>query len=141
MWVTDTKSNYPSNVQEHLACFFPGLLALGTATLDLPQEDRDLHLAVAEGLTETCFLTYADQISGVGPECVHFDSKTSTKWIDAYGDWLKSGGKEKGSYPPGVAGGDLVIVKNSTERDYVDAPSDYNMRPEVSPAPSARLEY
>lgn len=134
MWITDTTNKKPSNVQEHLTCFFPGLLALGTATLDLTTEDRELHLAVAQGLTETCYLTYADQLSGVGPEAVHFNSSTSTLWSEAYTTWLKSGKKDKGEYPPGVAGNDLVVVKNATERDYIDKPEEYHMRPEVSVA-------
>jgi len=34
---------------EHLACFLPGLFALGDSTLDLPESERQLPMWAAEG--------------------------------------------------------------------------------------------
>ncbi|KAJ2085604.1 hypothetical protein IW138_006234 [Coemansia sp. RSA 986] len=52
---------------EHLACFYPGLLALGAQVLDRP---RDLILA--EELAYTCYASYAMTPTGLGPERIGF---------------------------------------------------------------------
>ncbi|KAJ2571217.1 Endoplasmic reticulum mannosyl-oligosaccharide 1,2-alpha-mannosidase [Coemansia sp. RSA 1813] len=52
---------------EHLACFYPGLLALGAQVLDRP---RDLILA--EELAYTCYASYAMTPTGLGPERFRF---------------------------------------------------------------------
>ncbi|KAJ2832025.1 hypothetical protein J3B01_005054 [Coemansia erecta] len=52
---------------EHLACFYPGLLALGAQVLDRPQD-----LLLAEELTHTCFVAYNMTATGLGPEHVYF---------------------------------------------------------------------
>ncbi|KAJ1671956.1 hypothetical protein GGF38_000410 [Coemansia sp. RSA 25] len=48
---------------EHLACFYPGLLALGAQVLDRPQD-----LVVAEELARTCYTSYTMTATGLGPE-------------------------------------------------------------------------
>ncbi|KAJ2715195.1 hypothetical protein H4R19_001335 [Coemansia spiralis] len=48
---------------DHLACFYPGLLALGAQAMDRPQD-----LALAEELARTCYLSYATTSTGLGPE-------------------------------------------------------------------------
>jgi hypothetical protein len=63
LYVTDSDEGKPSGTFEHLSCFFGGLLALGVATIpDLPPT----HAWAAEGLTHSCWITYADQPSGLG---------------------------------------------------------------------------
>ncbi|KAJ1642772.1 hypothetical protein J3B02_002015 [Coemansia erecta] len=52
---------------EHLACFYPGLLALGAQVLDRPQD-----LVVAEQLAFTCYLSYKTSPTGLGPEIFGF---------------------------------------------------------------------
>ncbi|KAG8215918.1 glycoside hydrolase family 47 protein [Butyriboletus roseoflavus] len=137
----------PSHFFQHLACFFPGLLALGVHLLplnnldalginvtaladDLLPTDRwayanlaefdlaDLHLWAAEGIAQTCYLTYADQPTGLGPEIVQMDvgPKGAIRWIDAmrawkFGEGVQGGGRTgegqrsgrgRGRLPPGV---------------------------------------
>lgn len=52
---------------DHLACFVPGMLALGAAG-DLAER----HLALAADLAETCVAMYSSQPTGLAPELVHF---------------------------------------------------------------------
>ncbi|CAB4416745.1 unnamed protein product [Rhizophagus irregularis] len=52
---------------EHLACFVPGMLAIGSKTLDRP---KDLELAIE--LAETCFWAYNSTTTGIGPETFSF---------------------------------------------------------------------
>ncbi|OMJ28170.1 Mannosyl-oligosaccharide 1,2-alpha-mannosidase MNS2 [Smittium culicis] len=52
---------------DHLACFYPGLLALGSKELDRPSD-----LLLAEELTETCYNFYKNSPSGLSPENVVF---------------------------------------------------------------------
>ena len=54
---------------EHLACFFPGVLALGTHH-GLPQE----HLALARELGRTCYQMYASTRTRLSPESVQFNT-------------------------------------------------------------------
>lgn len=56
--------------QDHLACFFPGLLALGVAEgVDVSGQD----LSIAKDLLRTCVFTYKNSPCGIGPENVKFD--------------------------------------------------------------------
>ncbi|KAJ2802140.1 hypothetical protein H4R21_002529 [Coemansia helicoidea] len=48
---------------QHLACFYPGLLALGAQAMDRPQD-----LTLAEELARTCYLSYKSMATGLGPE-------------------------------------------------------------------------
>ncbi|KAJ1954531.1 hypothetical protein GGI12_005770 [Dipsacomyces acuminosporus] len=52
---------------EHLACFYPGLLALGSHVLGRPQD-----LALAKELARTCYLSYKLSPTGLGPELLEF---------------------------------------------------------------------
>ncbi|KAH7930222.1 glycoside hydrolase family 47 protein [Leucogyrophana mollusca] len=160
---------------EHLACFFPGLLALGVHTLpldrldtlginvtdlfkDLPLKHRkayealahfnlaDLHLWAAQGLAQTCYLTYADQPTGLGPETVQMrlgDNNSETPWMEAMQVWRTNG--SKGS-PPGVGDkrqwvGDFNATTTEEDdsdsdtaadtRDYEIRNHDYYLRPEA----------
>ena len=156
----------PSSILEHLSCFFPGLLALGAHLLplddlpslgidylglaaDLPPRDREgytvlsqynlrkLHMWAAKGLTETCYLTYADQPSGLGPDEILFVSG-STRWMKVMERWRKHGGR--GPIPGLKRKVPVVIPLYSSETqyskhvqmDYWVRSGTYLLRPEVS---------
>ncbi|EPQ56632.1 glycoside hydrolase family 47 protein [Gloeophyllum trabeum ATCC 11539] len=176
----------PSRVFEHLSCFLPGLFALGAYSLPLdrlsdlgistssiiaglPSELRqkyftlltkynlrDLHFWVAEGLAQTCWLTYADQKSGLGPDEVVMDAvprkgsetfRDSThgregdwgagRWYDAVEKWRKSGAR---GAPPGTADRPPVVYddyengngpREGHARDYATRKTEYLLRPET----------
>ena len=163
----------PSHVFEHLSCFLPGLLALGAHTLPLDKLDdlgidldklgnekmfgyggkgyktlkgynlKELHMWAAEGLAHTCWVTYADQPTGLGPDEIAIISwhgvplnERSYLWIDAVDRWKRSGGR---GIIPGLADPVPIIYSeeerlsgNITKRDYVLRRSGYLLRPEVS---------
>ncbi|KAG9312664.1 glycoside hydrolase family 47 protein [Chiua virens] len=134
-----------SHTFEHLSCFFPGLLALGVHLLPLDRLDTlgidvtaltnhlspadrrayarlsefnlaELHLWAAEGIAQTCYLMYADQPTGLGPEAVQMDADPDLDaigWMDALRTWKKHEGgggvrgwwkglSRRGHPPPGV---------------------------------------
>ncbi|KAJ1816000.1 hypothetical protein LPJ75_002170 [Coemansia sp. RSA 2598] len=64
-WNSDETVYY--RTMEHLACFYPGLLALGAQVLDRPQD-----MAVAEQLAYTCYMSYKTSPTGLGPETFSF---------------------------------------------------------------------
>ena len=172
----------PSHFFEHLSCFFPGLLALGVHLLplndldtlginvtaladDLLPDDRqafadlaqfnlaDLHLWAAEGIAQACYLTYADQPSGLGPEIVRMDVDPelgALRWIDAMREWKAAqDGPEWEHTPPGVgeikpwtgvtAEGLSKGNPSTSGRDYSIQNTAYYLRPEVRGAKSPRL--
>lgn len=146
LYVTDAvileHSLQPSHTFEHLACFFPGLLALGVDLLPLDRLDTlgidvavladdlfpadrqayadlfqfnlaDLHLWAAEGIAQTCYLMYADQPSGLGPESAKMNVDPhggEKRWMDEMRAWKKDNGDSWGWWrglgskyiPPGV---------------------------------------
>ncbi|GAB5588598.1 hypothetical protein Unana1_03498 [Umbelopsis nana] len=59
----DTKSNVTSSSMDHLTCFVPGMLAIGSRVFDDPED-----LMVAEGLLETCVHMYRTSNTGLSPE-------------------------------------------------------------------------
>ncbi|KAG6896530.1 hypothetical protein C0992_007664 [Termitomyces sp. T32_za158] len=173
--------SHPTHTFEHLSCFLPGLLALGVHTLPLDDLEslgitlndidsdgtfgtartdhemlalfklKKLHLWAAEGLAETCYITYADQPTGLGPDEMIFktapskktwDSPTSqwransqgTLWLDALKVWKKSGSR---GVPPGLGNKKPVVrdTKRVTgsprDRDYEIKKVAYLLRPEV----------
>jgi hypothetical protein len=172
-------SAQPSHTFEHLSCFLPGLLALGAHTLpltdlasigidlnelaqDLNTESkadyarlseynlRDVHLWAAEGLAQACYLTYADQPSGLGPDEVvvygipdrskpHAQVLGGERWIDALDAWKRSGGR---GTPPGLEPMPAVMYSEKDRmngpgrgkplRDYGLRKTGYLLRPEVS---------
>ncbi|KAG9017491.1 hypothetical protein FRB90_001084 [Tulasnella sp. 427] len=122
----------PSYVYEHLSCFLPGLFALGAHSLDLPPEEKQLHLWIADGLTQTCYISYADQASGLGPEEMQF-VRTSTPWYPQYKIWKKtSAARLRGAVPPGVKlPKDLKAERLAPKRDYRNRRDAYLLRPET----------
>ena len=71
---------------DHLACFLPGVLALGTH-YGLP----DAHLELARELMVTCYQMYEQSPTGLSPEITHFNMK------------------------PGIGGKDLLIQVGCAE--------------------------
>ncbi|KAJ1741089.1 hypothetical protein LPJ79_003786 [Coemansia sp. RSA 1821] len=55
---------------QHLTCFVPGMLALGSKVLDRPDD-----LELAKQLTYTCFQMYNRTATGLSPEYVQFRNK------------------------------------------------------------------
>ena len=155
----------PSGVLEHLSCFLPGLLALGARLLplndlpsldinylglaaDLPPRDREgfttlsnynlrkLHMWAAKGLAETCYLTYADQPSGLGPEEILFVSG-GVRWMKVMEEWRKRGGRGP---IPGLRRKKPIVIplhdseteyKKHAQMDYWTRAGAYLLRPEV----------
>ncbi|KAJ8689444.1 hypothetical protein PTI98_012347 [Pleurotus ostreatus] len=129
LYVTDTSYGTPTHNLEHLACFLPGLLALGAHTLpaaDLSPHDRERHMWAARGLAYTCYVTYADQRTGLGPDGVQFD-EGGTRWVEALGEWEAEG--RAGGVPPGV--NEVLPEQDKEKRDYQDSSSVYILRPET----------
>jgi mannosyl-oligosaccharide alpha-1,2-mannosidase len=133
LYVTDMADGYPSHIFEHLSCFLPGLFALASHTLDLPPRDKQLHEWAAKGLAYTCWIMYADQATGLGPDEVQMqvwyggDAKAG-RWVDHVDDWETEGGGADS--PPGL---DEVPPEQEPEsRDYSPRKPGYLLRPEVS---------
>lgn len=58
---------------EHLACFFPGNLALGVLSGAASDDERERrYLAAAGALAETCALAGEGTATGLAPEVVLF---------------------------------------------------------------------
>ncbi|EJD35550.1 seven-hairpin glycosidase [Auricularia subglabra TFB-10046 SS5] len=135
LYLSDLDASRFTGKFEHLACFFPGLLALGVEMLDeteLPPEDRQMHLWAAEGLGHSCWLMYADQASGLGPELAGFrawpEDWRKGRWMAHVDEWRRVG--SPGGKPPGV--GNLAPpVKNGANKDYDIRVGSYLSRPET----------
>ncbi|KAJ3553416.1 hypothetical protein NM688_g3622 [Phlebia brevispora] len=113
----------PDNNLQHLSCFIAGLFALGAATI--PNVDPR-HAWAAEGLGQTCWLTYADTVTGLGPERVRFPN-ARTKWVDEIAAW-EAAGRPDGT-PPGV--NERLPVTQGEDKDYATSDPRYLLRPEV----------
>ncbi|KAF4321122.1 hypothetical protein BBO99_00004017 [Phytophthora kernoviae] len=57
---------------DHLLCFVPGLLAMGTLAETEDHTKNDKHLDLAEKLMETCYQLYHRQPTGLSPDIVSF---------------------------------------------------------------------
>jgi mannosyl-oligosaccharide alpha-1,2-mannosidase len=137
LYATDIAGDKPSHVQEHLACFLAGLLALGVATI--PKKDLPpAHAWAAEGLGNTCYLSYVESLTGLGPERISFQDRTPAQptagkpWSESLKEWERTG--KQGGVPPGVklpaiVGKDKV---GTQEREYRVSDSYSPLRPEVS---------
>ncbi|KAJ0399297.1 hypothetical protein ATCC90586_005220 [Pythium insidiosum] len=56
---------------DHLLCFVPGMLALGTLH-DPDERKNERHLALAKRLMESCYQMYHQQPTGLSPDVVTF---------------------------------------------------------------------
>lgn len=63
--------------QEHLACFFPGNVALGVHSGAVRGAKAKRYMAVAEGITRTCWEMYDRMPSGLAAESVNLVNSTS----------------------------------------------------------------
>ncbi|KAL0957118.1 hypothetical protein HGRIS_003211 [Hohenbuehelia grisea] len=126
LYVTDTINGNPTHTLEHLSCFLPGLLALGVHTLgdSLTSREKQLHKWAAEGLAHTCWTTYADTQSGLGPDGVRFTAESSL-WVPYLEKWEKEGGS--GGIPPGLT----EPPPKAPTRDYFMSSHVYLLRPET----------
>jgi hypothetical protein len=130
LYVTSLVKTGPTNTLEHLACFLPGLLALGAHTLPisvLPPKKAEYHKWAAEGLSYTCYLLYADSRSGLSPDSVKMSE--AGRWIDAVKAWEK-GGRLR-AIPPGMKEGGPIRKPGTDARDYFVIHPQYHLRPEV----------
>ncbi|KAJ7065378.1 glycoside hydrolase [Mycena amicta] len=131
LYVTDANSGNPTFKFEHLSCFLPGMLALGAHTLDIPDATRERHQWAAEGIATTCWLTYADQATGLGPDemtMTHTSAPYSKgKWITLLQEWEAAG--RPGGVPPGLGG--LKAESSESARDYKADKTTYLLRPEA----------
>ena len=73
-YIGERKGSRFSPKMDHLVCYFPGLLALGTYH-GLPQA----HLDLAKSLMYTCWQMYDRMPTGLSPEIVYFNDKVSYK--------------------------------------------------------------
>ncbi|KAF9584649.1 hypothetical protein BGW38_005735 [Lunasporangiospora selenospora] len=58
---------------QHLACFVPGSLAMGSKYFDRPQD-----MVLAKQLAEACYLSYDSSVTKIGPEVFSFLSVPGT---------------------------------------------------------------
>ncbi|KAG5349498.1 hypothetical protein C0989_003388, partial [Termitomyces sp. Mn162] len=127
LYVTSVNHLTVKHDLEHLACFLPGLLALGAHTIPdayLPAKERERHKWAAAGFAYTCYLLYADQKSGLGPEKVGM--KPGVRWVDKLATWEAAGSV---GIPPGLKEGGPI--KNQKKKDYdLNGGGTYFLRPE-----------
>jgi hypothetical protein len=132
LYLSDIENGQLTGKFEHLACFFPGLLALGTVTLDMPESERQLHMWAAEGLAHSCWIMYVDQASGLGPELAMMDMWPGDwregRWMNHVDTWQNLG--RPGGKPPGV-NDPAPPAKADERRDYQLRVATYLSRPEV----------
>lgn len=101
----------------------------------MDEKTREMHKWAAEGLTNTCWTVYADQITGLGPEVVKM-ANGGELWINEVRAWENKGRPmtvnsitgEPESVPPGVK--DQGRAQSPQNDYYVSSPS-YFLRPEV----------
>lgn len=59
-------SRAPYHKMDHLACFTPGMLALGAKYGAVTGAKAEQYMQLGRNLTETCYQMYARQPTGVG---------------------------------------------------------------------------
>jgi mannosyl-oligosaccharide alpha-1,2-mannosidase len=135
LYVTDIRDSLITGVFEHLSCFFPGLLALGAHILPASAfsslHERALHQAVARGIAHTCYLTYADMLTGLGADEVMMESFIEGRFD--LGRWLgRVDISQKSSDIPGVSRLAPPLGQGEREaREYSLKSPVYLLRPEV----------
>lgn len=139
MYMTEVDEGRPTGSMQHLTCFFPGLLALSNYLLPdsvyLPGEKQILEWA-AEGLANTCYILYAESMTGLGPEEVKFfayngdDDYEAGKWIKHVQKWGKKVSWRDGK-PPGLQDPVPRYQGDEQSRDYEYNNPTWYLRPEV----------
>lgn len=95
-------------------------------------DDKELHLWAAQGLAYTCWITYADHETGLGPDEMDMEdwnddpAGVQGKWVDHVKEWKRKG--RPGDVPPGLQ---EVQTKERGQRDYSTRQGAYLLRPEV----------
>ncbi|KAK9766988.1 hypothetical protein K7432_003505 [Basidiobolus ranarum] len=89
----DTRSKNLFTVMDHLACFIPGMLALGSRTLNRPGD-----LTLAKSLAETCYSAYHISPSGVAPEKISWVPEPSDRYYRLLEPKTRAQAKEHGLY-------------------------------------------
>lgn len=105
-------------------------------TLELPARDRELHTWAAAGLANTCWASYLDQASGLGPDEMRMKAwkpAAEGRWMKHVARWEKEG--RSGGVPPGV--GDPRREEKAKRRDYGQQKGTYLLRPEVCRFPES----
>ena len=66
-----------------------GVLALGASTLpdsELSPKQKEVHRWAAHGLADACYISFADQESGLGPEEMRM-STNGKHWMEVVEEW------------------------------------------------------
>ncbi|DAZ95638.1 TPA: hypothetical protein N0F65_002267 [Lagenidium giganteum] len=71
-------SEMETNQMDHLLCFVPGLLALGTLQDPTAVEKNKRHLDLSKKLMETCYQMYHRQPTGLSPDIIRFPNMRVT---------------------------------------------------------------
>ena len=105
--------------------------------VDMDPEDKKRHEWAAKGLAYTCYTSYVDQTSGLGPDVLLMVK--GRKWVEVLRNWeeaKKSGLEEVSSVPPGLGEPRRERVRERKQkvakRDYGNLYNGYKLRPEVS---------
>ena len=72
LYVPRSNSGRLERKMDHLTCFVPGLLALGTKGMP-PSKRTERDLKLAKGLMKTCWMMYHSTATGIAPEYVIFN--------------------------------------------------------------------
>ncbi|ETW78786.1 glycoside hydrolase family 47 protein [Heterobasidion irregulare TC 32-1] len=134
-----------THVFEHLACFLPGLFALGAHTLpldDLPSladyqrlaqyKLSDVHRWAARGLGEACAVLYADQPTGLSPDEAFMQTDPRPiLWVDELDNWSMGGRRGRPPNTTPIKPAPHVSVQHRGEKDYGVRRAGYELRPEV----------
>jgi mannosyl-oligosaccharide alpha-1,2-mannosidase len=148
MYVTDVIKDKPVGNMQHLSCYFPALLALVNHllpdTVYSSTIEKETFALAAEGLAETCYILYEDQISGLGPEEVKFYSTVSGDddaihkagtWMELMEKWIEEGKNlDRKDVPGSHRFNPLKSLRTETSRakEYSVKDSGWYLRPEVS---------
>ncbi|KAG5634636.1 hypothetical protein H0H81_001318 [Sphagnurus paluster] len=127
LYVGSTSGGNAAHTLEHLACFLPGILALGAHAIPaslLAEKTREHHRWAAAGLAYTCYVSYADQRSGLGPD--ELQMVPGAKWVDSVRKWERGG--RSGGVPPGLR---EAGTKPDGQREYWGNGKSYLLRPET----------
>ena len=70
-YFAESRSGRLLHKMDHLACFIGGLI--GLSAKDSPNEKE--YMAVADGIGETCHISYNSTETRIGPESFHFETE------------------------------------------------------------------
>ncbi|KAK7059746.1 alpha-1,2-mannosidase [Favolaschia claudopus] len=136
LYSTDLNNGAATHHFQHLTCFLPALLALGTHTpgLKLSENEKKRHQWAAEGLANTCWVVYADTTSGLSPDkfvMEKWGEPERGRWVERVAEWEEAQAQNMklGTLPPGVK--DVKPEGEEKARGYTASADMYLLRPEV----------